>query len=293
MPPKRRQFAPCGGSPARPRRSGGHLQLVQEDAAPDHRRRGLGDLAKEDLLLLELLHKGHLAPDNTFIWGYARSADPLPGAFHDRIRPNLESPPGNRSWISRHIQYFKGAGYGDKESWAQLNEKLVAQAPDANRLFYFAIPPSAFGPSGEAIKAHAMAQVGWNRLIIEKPFGKDSDSSRVLSDQLTALFTEDQIYRIDHYLGKDMVQNIISLRCSNVFLPRCGTASLGSVHHFLKEPIGTQGRGGYFDQYEIRDAMQNHLLQVLSLVVMDPPEKIYDANSVAMPRFDFSKTYLP
>ena len=118
-----------------------------------------------------------------------------------------------------------------------------------------------------------MSPSGWTRVIVEKPFGKDSASSADLSDHLQNLFTEEQLYRIDHYLGKEMVQNLISLRFGNmIFGPTWNRDSIASVTITFKEPFGTQGRGGYFDEFGIiRDVMQNHLLQILCLAAMEKP----------------------
>jgi glucose-6-phosphate 1-dehydrogenase len=110
-------------------------------------------------------------------------------------------------------------------------------------------------------------------LIIEKPFGRDLESSTKLSQHLSSLFTEEEIYRIDHYLGKEMVQNLMVLRFGNrIFSPVWNRDNVSSVTISFKEPFGTQGRGGYFDSFGIiRDVMQNHLLQILSLVAMERP----------------------
>lgn len=114
---------------------------------------------------------------------------------------------------------------------------------------------------------------GWTRIIVEKPFGKDFDSSQRLSDHLSSLFTEQQLYRIDHYLGKEMVQNLMTLRFGNrIFNPTWNRDNIASIKISFKEPFGTEGRGGYFDEYGIiRDIMQNHLLQILTLVAMEKP----------------------
>uniref|UniRef100_A0A6G1SBY9 Glucose-6-phosphate 1-dehydrogenase n=1 Tax=Aceria tosichella TaxID=561515 RepID=A0A6G1SBY9_9ACAR len=114
---------------------------------------------------------------------------------------------------------------------------------------------------------------GWSRLIIEKPFGRDSETSAELSEHLSRLFHEDQIYRIDHYLGKEMVQNLMALRFGNrIFSKTWDRENVGSVYITFKEPFGTYGRGGYFDSFGmIRDVMQNHLLQMLSLLAMERP----------------------
>ena len=118
-----------------------------------------------------------------------------------------------------------------------------------------------------------MSPSGWTRVIVEKPFGKDSASSADLSNHLQKLFTEDQVYRIDHYLGKEMVQNILNLRFANqLFAPTWNKDNIANVTITFKEPFGTKGRGGYFDEFGIiRDVMQNHLMQILCLVAMEKP----------------------
>ena len=110
-------------------------------------------------------------------------------------------------------------------------------------------------------------------MIVDKPFGKDTASSDDLSRHLQKLFSEEQLYRIDHYLGKEMVQNILSLRFGNrIFGPSWNRDNIASVTITFKEPFGTKGRGGYFDEFGIiRDVMQNHLLQILCLVAMEKP----------------------
>ncbi len=113
----------------------------------------------------------------------------------------------------------------------------------------------------------------FTRVIVEKPFGKDLDSSNALSKHIAGLFSEDEIYRIDHYLGKEMVQNIIVLRFANKIIKQIWNRdSIKNVTITFKEPFGTQGRGGYFDEFGIiRDIMQNHLFQILTLVAMETP----------------------
>lgn len=113
----------------------------------------------------------------------------------------------------------------------------------------------------------------FTRVIVEKPFGKDLNSSNALARHISGLFSEEEIYRIDHYLGKEMVQNIIVLRFANKIIKQIWNRdSIKNVTITFKEPFGTQGRGGYFDEFGIiRDIMQNHLLQILTLVAMETP----------------------
>jgi len=149
----------------------------------------------------------------------------------------------------------------------------VEKGKIGHRIYYFAIPPSIFVDVAAAVKESAMAKSGFTRLIVEKPFGHDSQSSALLSKQLGALFEEEQLYRIDHYLGKEMVQNLMSIRFANmVFDPLWNRQHIANVSITFKEDIGTEGRGGYFDSFGIiRDVMQNHLLQILALTAMEPP----------------------
>jgi len=179
------------------------------------------------------------------------------------------------------LHYHHG-GYDSAESFAKLSEELKKlEGPNGNRIFYFAIPPSVFVASAKAIHSSGLSKSGWNRLIVEKPFGKDLQSSSELVAQLGALFTEEQLYRIDHYLGKEMVQNLMVLRFANsVIEPLLNRNNVASVSISFKEDIGTEGRGGYFDEFGIiRDVMQNHLTQILSLVAMEAPVTL-DAEDV-------------
>nr|CAB3487439.1 unnamed protein product [Digitaria exilis] len=120
---------------------------------------------------------------------------------------------------------------------------------------------------------HTASHPGWTRVIVEKPFGKDLDSAEELSAQLGELFEEHQLYRIDHYLGKELVQNLLVLRFANrLFLPLWNRDNIDNIQIVFREDFGTEGRGGYFDQYGIiRDIIQNHLLQVFCLVAMEKP----------------------
>jgi len=156
-----------------------------------------------------------------------------------------------------------------------------ADSKVANRLFYLAVPPNVFGQSGVVIKKVGMSTSGWTRVVVEKPFGRDLDSCNDLLKSLSDDFEEHHIYRIDHYLGKEVVQNLMLFRFGNpIWEPIWNRDSIESVTLTFKEPFGTDGRGGYFDQFGIiRDILQNHLLQVLTLFAMEPPES-EDADAV-------------
>lgn len=177
------------------------------------------------------------------------------------------------------INHYVAGSYNGRSDFEKLNSEIVKfeKCPTMNRLFYLALPPSVFEDVTVHIKESCMGKKGWNRIIVEKPFGRDAASSKKLSDHLATLFHEDQLYRIDHYLGKEMVQNLMTIRFGNqIFAPTWNRTNIASVLITFKEPFGTQGRGGYFDEFGIiRDVMQNHLLQILSLVAMEKPVSIH------------------
>ena len=143
----------------------------------------------------------------------------------------------------------------------------------ANRMFYMAIPPSRFGSVGRIVRSIGLSRAGWNRVVVEKPFGRDAQSYRKLSRELGSLFRENQLFRIDHYLGKPIVRSIPALRRENSILSSLWSRErVSRVLIDWSEDIGTQGRGGYFDGYGIiRDVAQNHLCQILSLIAMEEP----------------------
>uniref|UniRef100_A0A8C9T9I3 Glucose-6-phosphate 1-dehydrogenase n=1 Tax=Scleropages formosus TaxID=113540 RepID=A0A8C9T9I3_SCLFO len=231
-----------------------------------------GDLAKKKIYpTLWWLFRDGLLPEQTYFVGFARS-----NLTVDRIRAaSLPYMKAERlsAFFSRNT-YLSGK-YDDGSSFSSLHAHLLSLpgGDKANRLFYLALPPSVYRSVTANIRNHCMSTKGWNRVIVEKPFGRDLQSSEELSAHLSALFTEDQIYRIDHYLGKEMVQNLMVLRFGNrIFGPVWNRDSIACVVLTFKEPFGTQGRGGYFDDFGIiRDVMQNHLLQMLSLVAMEKP----------------------
>jgi len=243
-----------------------------------------GDLAKKKTFpsLLNLYANG-LLPDNTVIWGYARShlADE---DLRKRIKPYLTSEHHPEEVVDKFLslcRYQGGDSYGDIKAFTSMKEAIEIKENATvglkgyNRLFYFAIPPNVFAETGLAIKETCMQSEdkGWTRLIVEKPFGRDLESFEDLNKTLAEHFTEQHIYRIDHYLGKEMVQNLTVLRFSNTWLERIWSRdNIETVICTFKEPFGTDGRGGYFDKYGIiRDILQNHLLQVLTLLTMEAP----------------------
>ncbi|ETW00824.1 glucose-6-phosphate dehydrogenase, variant [Aphanomyces invadans] len=240
-----------------------------------------GDLAKKKTYpsLFELYVHNFL-PTHTIICGYARShkTDEEFRAFLSPFLKSLVDVDERKKMQFLNMCVYRHGGYDSAENIGAVSTEMLTLEESTglgvhNRLFYFAIPPNVFVAAGTAIKRAALTTSGWNRLIVEKPFGHDLGSCNDLCDAMGALYDEDAVYRIDHYLGKEMVQNLLLLRFSNATLePLWNRRHISSVTITFKEDIGTMGRGGYFDSYGIiRDVMQNHLLQVLSLVAMEPP----------------------
>ncbi|KAA0706805.1 Glucose-6-phosphate 1-dehydrogenase [Triplophysa tibetana] len=224
-----------------------------------------GDLAKKKIYpTLWWLFRDGLLPEQTYFVGFARSELTVE-SIRAACMPYMKAVDSEAERLSAFFSrnsYVSGK-YVDGSSFANLHTHLLSLTGgvEANRLFYLALPPNVYHDVTENIRHNCMSTKGWNRIIVEKPFGRDLQSSEELTKHLSTLFTEDQIYRIDHYLGKEMVQNLMVLR-----------DSVACVVLTFKEPFGTQGRGGYFDDFGIiRDVMQNHLLQMLSLVAMEKP----------------------
>ncbi|KAI9316269.1 glucose-6-phosphate dehydrogenase [Dichotomocladium elegans] len=240
-----------------------------------------GDLAgkKTYPAIYNLLHTD-LLPEKTFIIGYARS-DLSREEYLSRITAHLKNGSDkDKKKFSDMTDYFHGQ-YDQEDSYKKLSEHITKLEDERgikkgqrNRIFYMAVPPSVFVPVAKNIRENLCTDEGINSIVVEKPFGKDLESSTALSKDLGALFKEEEIYRIDHYLGKEMVKNVMNLRFANMFLsPMWCSESIDNIQITLKEPFGTEGRGGYFDEYNIiRDVMQNHLLQVFSLIAMEKPK---------------------
>lgn len=236
-----------------------------------------GDLAKKKTYpsLLSLYAAGYL-PSSVIICGYARSKK-TDEEFREGLRGKLKGDPATVSKFLERCTYRSGQ-YDDAvrigEVFCEIGDmETSVGSPSSNRLFYFAIPPNLFVPIGRALKSSGMSQTGWNRFIIEKPFGRDLASFEDLNASIGGLLAERETFRIDHYIGKEMVQNLLVMRFANsTFEPLWNRNYIASVTVTFKEDIGTQGRGGYFDKYGIvRDVMQNHLMQILTMVAMEPP----------------------
>jgi glucose-6-phosphate 1-dehydrogenase len=175
-----------------------------------------------------------------------------------------------------HIAYVRIDASGT-EGWADLKAQM---RPGVIAAFYFSVAPSLFGDLAERLHAHAIATPE-SRIVVEKPFGRDLASARALNATLATHFRESQIYRIDHYLGKETVQNLMAVRFANIlFEPIWKSQYVDHVQITVAETVGVGGRGSYYDKSgAMRDMVQNHLMQLLCLIAMEPPYH-FDPNAV-------------
>lgn len=262
-----------------------------------------GDLAsKKTFPALFSLFYHKLIPDDVLIAGFARShmehvdfVKKISQHFDKQLLSSESGAQARQAFLERCFYKSCEGGYTNVSAFQALDQELQQRAiVPSNRIFYFALPPDAYVDVATSIKASKLDQPHskqWMRAVIEKPFGHDLQSSNALQTSLSALFDEQQIYRIDHYLGKEMVQNLLCLRFANsVFEPLFNSQHISSVQITFKEPFGIEGfvdfcenvfrlltslcrRGGaYFDASGIiRDVIQNHLIQILALFAMEPP----------------------
>ena len=176
--------------------------------------------------------------------------------------------------------FYLGGEFAEAQTYEGLKTRLEQINADfqtqGNRLFYLATAPEFFGTVVTqlgAVKLNRPAKGTWTRIIVEKPFGRDLDRARALNKQLEGVFDEQQIYRIDHYLGKETVQNLLAFRFSNsIFEPLWNRQYIDHVQITNAETKGVEGRGGYYEKAgALRDMIQNHVFQVMSIVAMEPP----------------------
>ena len=253
-----------------------------------------GDLTKRKLLpSLFNLSKAGLLPEHFALIGTAREAITT-SVFRERMAHELKARLSPEAFDSKlasdlisRIHYVHG-DFSKESSHAGLVsaiEKIRKQQHvPANLLFYLAVPPDLFIEIPRHLASHGLldqSDGSWKRVVIEKPFGRDLESARALNRELSKVMTEDQIYRIDHYLGKETVQNIMALRFANGILePIWNHKYIDSVQITVAETLGVESRGGYYDTAgALRDMVPNHLFQLISLIGMEPPIS-FDAKDV-------------
>ena len=240
-----------------------------------------GDLTHKKLFpALYSLAFRHLLPRNFAVLGVARtegSDEQFREDMKAAVQEHGRDPFREDVWdtLAEGMRYLD-MDFGDDASWTKVMRTLADLDKNlgtgGNRLYYFAVPPSVIATIVEEI-GKRRSKGGWHRLVIEKPFGHDLTSAQELNALLAKEFDESEVFRIDHYLGKETVQNMLALRFANgIFEPVWNRQFIDHVQITVAESIGIEGRAGYYEQAGvIRDIFQNHLLQLLCLTAMEPP----------------------
>ncbi|KAA8526622.1 hypothetical protein F0562_008175 [Nyssa sinensis] len=248
-----------------------------------------GHLAKKKIFpaLFALFCEDRL-PENLTIFGYGRSAmndEELRNMIIRNLTCRIDKRKNCNEKMNQFLQrcFYHSGQYSSEEHFSELDKNLKEKEAGrlSNRLFYLSVPPNVFVDVVRCAKCRASSDRGWTRVIVEKPFGRDSESSGQLTSGLKHYLTEDQIFRINHHLGEELIENLLVLRFSNlVFEPLWSRNYIHNVQLIFSEDFGTEGRGRYFDNYGIiRDIMQNHLLQILALFAMETPVSL-DAEDI-------------
>ncbi|WP_157053772.1 glucose-6-phosphate dehydrogenase [Schleiferilactobacillus perolens] len=249
---------------------------------------GSGDLAQRKLYpaLYGLYFQGRLAKHFAVI-GTARRPW-TDDHYHEVVKQSLVGAPGSahqKTEFAEHF-YYQSHDVTDAAHYVTLQKlasKLNLQYQlDGNRIFYMAMAPRFFATIAEHVKSEQLLSPdGYNRLIVEKPFGRDYASAKQLNDDISQAFSEEQIYRIDHYLGKEMVQDIMPLRFTNPFLENVWSNQfIDNIQITLAEDIGVEERAGYYETAgALRDMVQNHIFQIIAMLTMEKPSR-YDATAI-------------
>jgi glucose-6-phosphate 1-dehydrogenase len=244
-----------------------------------------GDLAHRMLLpaLFGLVRSHHLA-DSCYVFGAARE-DHSVGAFRESVQKTLTGEPHGfdaadvEAWVATRVFYY-GLGKGDQDyaGLAQRLEKLEAEHELAgNRVYYLSTPPAAYEATIRGLGEQGLNRSGgWTRLVVEKPFGHDLDSARELNQLVGAYFEAGHVYRIDHFLGKETVQNLLAFRFANLlFESGWSRDRIERVEITAAETLGLAHRAAYYERAgALRDMIQNHLTQLFSLVAMEAPSSL-------------------
>ncbi len=249
-----------------------------------------GDLSRRKLMpaVYDLANRGLLPPGFGLV-GFARrdweNVD-FAQVVHDAVKENARTEFREEVWeqLLEGIRFVKGT-FDDDDSFVRLRDTIFEldreRGTAGNHAFYLSIPPDSFEQVVSQLKNHGLTEEGdgaWNRVVIEKPFGHDLTSAQELNDVLSSLFEPQEIFRIDHYLGKETVQNMLALRFANqMFEPIWNNHYVSHVQITMAEDIGIGGRAGYYDGVgAARDVIQNHLLQLMALTAMEEPSS-FDA----------------
>ncbi|MCL4465568.1 MAG: glucose-6-phosphate dehydrogenase [Chloroflexi bacterium] len=244
-------------------------------------------------------------PNHFAVMGVGRKGMSI-DEFRHRLRDGVDTfsrrgKTDDKTWgdFATHLVAFISAEFDDPAGYAALAEQLSAQDREwgakANRIFHLATPPSLVQTVVQQLgKARLSRNRERARIVVEKPFGRDLESARALNQLLTGVFEESQIYRIDHYLGKETVQNLLAFRFANaLFEPIWDRRYIDHVQITVAEQVGVEHRGGYYERAgALRDMVQNHLMQILCLIAMEPPVS-FDADEIRNRKLDVLRAVRP
>ena len=262
-----------------------------------------GDLMKRKVIpALYHLHKGAQLPTMFRVIGFSRrewSDVEFQAFIREVVEDHQGGPAGDLQSFLERFRFQRGY-FEEQKSYEELKKAFDSLDKEwgvcSNKLFYLSVAPEYYEMILNDVAKHRLADPcapgeGWTHVIVEKPFGIDSATAKTIDELLDKLFSEDQIYRIDHYLAKEMLQNILTFRFSNnLFELAWGSELIESVHIRLLEKIGVEKRGSFYDGVgAFRDVGQNHLLQMLALVAMDAPES-FDAAAIQKKRADILRS---
>ncbi|MGH9360227.1 MAG: glucose-6-phosphate dehydrogenase [Terriglobia bacterium] len=255
-----------------------------------------GDLTERKLVpALYYLSRARLLPEGFSVIGCAKTpytSESFRDKMRQAVKKYLNVPSSEHEFLdgfTRDVHYIAD-NFGEPAAYTGLKELLDRldreRGTSGNRLFYLATPPSFFPVVVKLLGALGLSRTSedaksWARIVVEKPFGRDLASAQELDRMVTSVFEEDQVYRIDHYLGKETVQNLLVFRFGNgIFEPFWNRRYIDYVQITVAEEIGVENRGSYYEETGlVRDMIQNHVLSLLSLITMEPPA-IFDATAV-------------
>ncbi|MGH3335021.1 MAG: glucose-6-phosphate dehydrogenase, partial [Nocardioides sp.] len=254
-----------------------------------------GDLARRKVMpaIYDLANRGLLPPGFSVV-GFARrdwADQDFAQIVHDSVKAHARTEFREEVWrqLAEGIRFVQG-DFSDDLAFEKLRRTIEeldeVRGTGGNHAFYLAIPPGLFGDAVGQLKEHGLVEPtaeSWRRVVIEKPFGHDLASARELNRMIDQVFPPESIFRIDHYLGKETVQNILAMRFANaMFEPIWNSNYVDHVQITMAEDLGIGGRAGYYDGIgAARDVIQNHLLQLMALVAMEEPTS-FDADSLRL-----------
>lgn len=252
-----------------------------------------GDLARKKLMpaIYDLANRGLLPPGFSLV-GFARrdwADQDFAKVVHDSVREHARTEFREEVWhqLAEGFRFVQGE-FDDDQAFAQLKQTIEdldrVRGTGGNHAFYLSIPPRYFGDVVGQLQEHGLTEDSpdtWRRVVVEKPFGSDLRTAQKLNETLSGVFPPESVFRIDHYLGKETVQNILAMRFANMlFEPIWNSNYVDHVQITMAEDIGIGGRAGYYDGIgAARDVIQNHLIQLMALTAMEEPTS-FDARSL-------------